>query len=380
MNEHIHTTHNTTQKQERSVRGLQAKLYPNGECVVYKPKLFKPEPLRPHQEREEDLETMRLLRMMCLNPDLRDWAPLLLGLSPHTNFDSLIKNSEVHVTGPVCPIKRYGTNGITSFGARRVRNAAYLIEKGVPIGCAVFSTCTVPSLPIEDMRSIHERWHKVVEVFRRKLTRALRKKGLSGESVTVSEIQGKRYERTGIPVLHIHTVFHGRTRTGKPAISTKEHDDMWRDALMVGVIGPMTKLGSACNLQWVKKSAQGYLGKYMSKGTKVVRRLCKTGFTGWLPKQWWSVSRSLGARVDEETRQIDEFADTLNDWAEMEGTDIWIWHKDVTIELGDGTPIRMARYGKLSNRQTAQIQEYYDSVKPRNMTCCPYPAWRSVIG
>lgn len=357
------TEENTTTKRASSLpTALKAKLYPNGECVVYKPRKFKPEEIRKYQTNESDLETMRIFRMLCENEELRDYAPLLLGLSPHTNFDSLLKNVPSPCATEDTVLKRYGRNGITSYGARRVRNGCHLIERRIPPLHAVFSTCTVPAMPIEDMRRLHQSWHHVVETFRRKLTRELRDNGLSGESVTVSEIQEKRYQRTGVPVLHLHTVFHGRRKDGKPAVTTERHDQMWRDALTAGVSGPVAKLGSACNLQWVNKSAEGYLGKYMSKGTAVVVKLCEAGFEGWLPKQWWSMSRSLGRAIDDETRNVDEFAETLNDWADMEGTKVWIWHRDVEIELFDGTLVRMARYGRLTNRQTAEIQAYYKSI------------------
>lgn len=334
-------------------------MYPNGETVVYKAKGFKPAPIP--QEREEDpyhLGRFLLTLNGGVTPAL--WEALAaLGLSPHSNFDKLVERARKAGQYPPPAKLQYGRNGITSYGARRVRNACYLLESGIPKKFAVFATCTVPALPIEEMARIHDQWAKVVEVYRRKLRRRLKAKGLSGDSVTVSEVQGKRYESTGLPVLHIHTVFRGRCRDGKPAISTKEHDEMWRDALSFALGQTVLDLRSACNLQWVNKSAEGYLGKYMTKGTKAVRTIVESGYGGWLPKQWWNISESLGRRIDQETRSVDDLAEWLNDVASVEGQDIWLWHRDVRIELRSGDSITIAKYGRLSIRQTAQIKQAY---------------------
>lgn len=339
--------------------GLNAKLYPNGECVVYKPKTFKMAPLADEPEYNPWALGPFLMALWGHFPPAVLAQLTALGLSPHRNSDKLIERALASGQYPPPTKKRYGTKGITSYGARRVRNACYLLENSAPKKSTVFATCTVPALPIEEMAALHERWNEVVEVYRRKLRRRLRDQNLRADSVTVSEIQSKRYQDTSIPVLHIHTVFVGRRRDGKPAITTKEHDLMWGDALRHGLRGPIPPLTSACNMQWVNKSAEGYLGKYMTKGSKVVKRLVAEGFEGWLPKQWWSISSTLGRRIDEETRQIDELAEWLNDVAEEEGSNVWLWHRNVSIEMRSGDSITIAKYGRLSIRQNAEIHAYY---------------------
>ena len=90
-----------------------------------------------------------------------------------------------------------------------------------------------------------------------------------------------------------------------------------------------------------------------------MRELCEAGFQGWLPKQWWAMNRSLAQRIDNETRKIDDLAEWLNDVADVERRDIWEWFHDVRIEMRSGDKITIARFGKLSKRQTAEIQSQY---------------------
>lgn len=339
--------------------GLEGRLYPNGEVVLWKPKTMKMQPMAPPYESDPWALGPFLMALWGHIPPEALAQLAALGLSPHTNSDKLVARALASGQYPPPAKRRYGTKGITSYGARRVRNACYLVQSRVPKKSTVFATCTVPSMPLEEMRSLHDRWNVVVETYRRKLRRALAEKDLCTDSVTVSEVQGKRYERTGLPILHIHTVFGGRDKTGRPAISTKQHDRMWYDALSAALRGPVPKSSYACNMQWVKKSAESYLGKYMTKGCQVVNKMCADGFSGWLPKQWWSISAALGRVIDDETHGVREFAEWLNDVAEMEGSDVWLWHRDIQVELRSGDKVTMARYGKLNIRHVAQIQAYY---------------------
>ena len=354
---------------------MEARLWPNGECVVWKPKLYAPEPIGPHSESEENLETMRIFRMMCAVVELRQYSPLLLGLSFLTIFDSLERDVVKKLEGVDKPRAAKGSGGITSYGRRMVRNAAHLIENGVAPGRAIFATVTVPALEIDQLRKIHEGWHHVVEIYRLGLRRSLQSQGLSGELVTVSEIQEKRHKITGLPILHLHSVFVGVRGDGRFAVSLENHDDIWLKALNVVLDIELTEAPAACNLQRVRKSASGYLAKYLSKGSHCVSCAVNDGFAGWLPKHWWNCTRSLARRVKEQTRRIDDFADWLNDCADIGGDKYWKWHRDVLLEKDDGSTFRVARYGQLSDRQAEEIRSYYSPVK-KNMVPVNLPSLR----
>ena len=286
-----------------------------------------------------------------------------LGLSHQTNFDK-VKKSDTEVNSrDLKLVKRYGLTGITKHGARRIRCACHLLQKEGGKRRLVFATATVPPLPIEDLERLHQSWHKVVDAYRRKLTRALKDNGLRGEVAMVTEVQEKRHESSGVPILHIHSVFIGRRAHGKWAISTKRHDEIWGSALNICIGGPIPKLRAACNLQRVKYSAESYLAKYVSKGVKAVQKLVLQGFERWLPKQWWGCTRTLTKRIDEQTRHIDDLAEWLDDVAEVEGGDVWIWHRTITLKVEGRDPFKIARYGRLGTRTMAQIQRWYPPPK-----------------
>lgn len=165
-----------------------------------------------------------------------------------------------------------------------------------------FATVTLPDLPHEEMALVQSRWHEVVDNYRREMSRKLRRWGLSGEIVSVTEIQEERYEKSGFPVLHLHALFVGMGTSGGWAIGTADHDRIWRKSIYLVLGGPLPDFGTACQLASVEKDVEGYLGKYMSKGISAIARVVESGYDWVLPKQWWSCSRSIVRRMSKEMR------------------------------------------------------------------------------
>lgn len=313
---------------------------------------------KPHQYDEAGLWASCMRAYGTLAPALA--AGLVqLGLSSHMNSDSAADGTCSPDSEGSAVEVQYGLKGITSHGKRTVRNAAHIIENSRPKGFAVFATCTVPSMPLDDLRTIHEGWHHVVERYRLLMKRALQDKGLTGEIVTVSEIQEKRYKKTGIPVLHIHSVFIGKCGHGGWAISTEQHDEIWARSLKASGLRDSPEVSKACNMQRVKKSASSYLGKYMTKGSQIVTEAITAGMQRWFPKQWWSCSLTIIREIKAQTKRVDGVAEWLNEMAGEEGSGIWVWHRDVQIEVFTGDRITMARYGRLTQAATIEIQTHY---------------------
>lgn len=321
-----------------------AKIYPNGEFAVYRPKRFKPDGVKEnHQTKEQEalsdlVELNKALGGRGLM-DVYDNIEALevhedLGLSLHPNFDKPVEKS------------RYGLNGIPSRSAKKVRNGAYLLQKRCGNELLSFLTITMPSLPVDDMRLVHACWSKVVDSVKRKVTRALVEKGIHTEFVMVVEVQEKRYKETGIPVLHLHALFQGRKKFKTWAVTCGEFDKMWSQTLE-NILGKPVDVGSACNVQRVKASAEGYMGKYMSKGAKVVESVKAAGLEEWLPRQWWSMTRALSCLVAAKTKVLRDDSEFLWNACLDDDSPILLFCRPVILENKMGVKYVAAFYGRV---------------------------------
>ena len=272
---------------------------------------------------------------------------LLMGLSNVSNFDSSVKRPP-----------RSGLKGITSLGQRRVRNACYVLSKEAGQHRLTFSTVTIPALDDEDMIKIHMEWHKVIDRYRLLLSRHLKRCGLNGEVVGVSEVQEKRYAKSGFPTLHAHFVFVGALPGGGWCLSPGRHDDIWRKALQSVLCGPVQPISAACQLARVEKSAEGYLGKYLSKGGAAISAIVEDGFEWALPKQWWSCSRSLVRRICSQMRYFNEGVPWLIAQAVDKNKDIWIFYKVVSIEMPSGEIVDVGSYGRLTSFANDKVRMF----------------------
>ena len=330
------------QKPLRNYSDLRGIVWPNGEIAIHRQRKFRPKPLSalPYVS-----ESLRIITAAIANNGLTDVLALarspggrvLMGLSPLANSDRMPK-----------PIARKGLKGITALGRRRVRNAAYLLQKRYGRYRLSFTTVTLPELCGEDMDRLHQGWHKAIELYRLNIRRYLEAAGLPTGIVGVSEVQEERHERTGLPVLHGHFVFVGGWGYGQWAISPEMHDLAWQKAINA-VLGKETKLHAAsCKIQPIKTSAEAYLGKYMSKGAKNVERIRQQGFEAWLPKQWWNCSKSLLLWMEKEKTIMVNGCGFFLEAADKGVTEIWAWHRTVVVDYKDGCSIAVCEYGKLT--------------------------------
>jgi hypothetical protein len=324
--------------------GLQAKLWPNGELSLHYPKKLKTERMRAAQRQPDDTLNACLIRAYGVAGALE--ARERMGLSNVCNFDKKEKS-----------LPRYGLKGITSKGRRIIRNACYLLEKEVDKRFLTFATVTLPELPYEQMVAVHASWHKVVDAYRREIRRELVNCGLSGEMIGVSEIQPKRWEKTGMPVLHCHFVWHGRKRGENWAIATAKHDEIWRRAVTTVIANMDADFSSAANLQPVRKSAENYLSKYMSKGGAAIAEVVSSGLSDLLPRQWWSCSRSLSRRIAKQLRIFSRGTQWLVDRAHMVDGDFFDYFVNIEVPGKTGELINVGYYGKLSSTANALVRQ-----------------------
>lgn len=354
------------------------KIYPNGECVIWRNRIKKVVLAREPEGNETSTFLWNAWQLYQVERKAFAAACLYMGLSLLQNFDSLANRPNSRLIRvptfkgklrgrlwsctlkqlrPVeKPVRRYGLKGISRRAARTIRNAAHLMQESIGRQNLTFATVTVPALPVEQMATLHKNWHKVVESYRLAITRRLKDEGVCEDIIVVSEVQEKRHEKTGIPVLHLHAIFQGRRPFGKWLISTETHDDITRIALERGA-GPIgVSLKSAAQFQQVHSSAGAYLGKYMSKGRANIESLVEQGFADWMPKQWWSMSRRVRQEVDRQTLRPDGMAQFLLAAAYADDKDIWSFHGEVTLDIGQSQEYWLATYGRLQPHFVASVK------------------------
>lgn len=335
--------------------GVKVKLWPNGELSFYREKKFNLAAVVERRKKTYDTLAACCIRAYGLAGGLV--ALRSLGLSPHPNFDK-----------PKTKRAVFGLKGISGKGKRRVRNACFLMTREAGRHRLTFSTVTLPPMALGNLERAHRNWHKLIDFYRREVSRVLKRNGLTGEIVGVSEIQEKRYEKSGIPVLHAHFVFIGAGRNGGWVLSPRRHDRIWRRALATVLGLPRIDCSAACQLKSVKESAEGYLGKYMSKGAKVCAVVIADGFGDWLPRQWWNCSRELVRRMETDMRIFSHGISWLAEKATEENSDIFLFFSNVMLERDDGSRYAIASYGRLSKSANGLVRKILNlDDRPENI-------------
>lgn len=206
---------------------------------------------------------------------------------------------------------RRGLNGISSYARKQVRSGCTLLEQRYGKDRLAFFTGTLPALSSPAMAYACMHWSEIVRQFQQTIKRGLDRAGLDAEIIHVTEIQEKRYARTGLPVPHLHAVWHGREhRFSKWSLSIPQVQKAWKNAVC-NVLRPEfpdiddVDFGKSTNLQRVRKSAANYLSKYCSKGSKVVRIIARSISHKLLPTAWHGMSRKLKAEIQEKTIKVD---------------------------------------------------------------------------
>ena len=205
--------------------------------------------------------------------------------------------------------KRYGSKGITSYGRRMVKSAAYLLEEKYGKDRLTFATYTLPPMGAIFRWFLHENWGKFVKELFQEISRELKRKNAPDDSyVAVTEIQEKRLRAFGQVYLHLHAVWVGRKKGGGYYISTGRSDRILAMVLRrlalqcereTGQIVERWELKTKASgrLERVEKSVVNYLGKYMSKGICNKHSISDRERNQYFPRQWWTASARLKADV-----------------------------------------------------------------------------------
>lgn len=213
--------------------------------------------------------------------------------------------------------KRRGSNGISANGKRLVRSAIKEMEQTHGIGRLFVGTVTLPGQTVAELETVIQYWSSILKNFKTAIQRHLEAKGCPTEGVYVTEIQPKRYQRTGQVCPHIHFVVVNRDYDGAQwALQRKDLDAIWRTVLSNKLNRPIA-VNAACNLEPCRKSAANEMGKYLSKGGDILKQIKLDGKIEQLPKTWLNISQSLKDRVKAKTKtyenkSVEIFFDNLD--------------------------------------------------------------------
>lgn len=207
-----------------------------------------------------------------------------------------------------------GRKGITRYGTKMVRNACHCLQTEYGKKRLGFGTLTLASTPHVDGEPrpelfplLCESWSEIVRKTNQEIKRELERAGGVPETVGVTEIQTKRSKKVGFCVPHLHFVYvswDGKRRDEKgrpvwylPHVKIKEIFDrvcVNELARVTGFPAESLSVNNRVNVQAVKKSAEGYLGKYMSKGAEDVKKyLEEDPDRKDIPSHWWHCTKGL---------------------------------------------------------------------------------------
>ena len=190
--------------------------------------------------------------------------------------------------------------GLTAYARRSLRSAAVLLEKQFGRSCLTFGTLTLPRLPglflFERVTSL---WPRIVDAFLKNFRRVLRESGLSEQVLLVSELQTRRWNKTGEHAWHLHFLSPGRVPKGAWRFSPSRLALLWGRVVSnaLGIDFDPAHWAASVRLEVPRKAVVRYLSKYLSKGVSPSGEEDSEG----IPKlpSYWSLSRELRRLVRE---------------------------------------------------------------------------------
>lgn len=259
------------------------------------------------------------------------------GTNPHKGVESHGKN---------------GLNGITAFGQQMLRSACYLMERDYGNADLCFATLTVPTLPQEGRAKLAKNWGVLVNRLLQFLSRRLMQAGRPTKVVGCTEIQSGRLASYAQGYLHVHAVWtsHSNAPGRLWAVEWGELRAWWGKALerYSGCVLPHQP---RVELAPVRKSAERYMGKYLSKGSgeSLDAFVADLGEDA-VPGQWWFITEDLRCQVKSETARgpnTGTILDAVIQTALNDGDlSIFEWIRPVMITFTD-RPVHIGWCGRL---------------------------------
>lgn len=196
-----------------------------------------------------------------------------------------------------------GLKGITSHGQQMLRSACYLMERDYGNADLCFATLTVPSLPKGARFLLAQNWPELVRQLLQWVSRQLMKAGRPTKIAGCTEIQTSRLERSGEGYLHLHLIWpsHSNASGRVWAVEWEDLREWWEKALSRFSCCPLPH-HPRVEVAPVRKSAERYMGKYLSKGSgEALASFVQDLGEESVPPAWWFMTADVRYQVKAET-------------------------------------------------------------------------------
>lgn len=248
--------------------------------------------------------------------------------------------------------KRYG---LTNDGRKVVRRAACVLEQTCEKGTLAFGTLTfAPQLVSAILAQSDLKPCELIQIgiskFMNSLRHRLKRKGLPGDVIWVTEIHPARSQKEGVMIPHVHFVVQTALEKYRWLIKPREIERLWNVAFSGHIdVNKNTFKSGRVELRSVKKSVARYVAKYLSKSASQSPPTA-TGLNDSLcPSRWYAVSNAIHKLIRKFTKVVSgDDAAFLLDWLCNEVNQVVWRYGHIKITGDSGRAVWLATWFRLS--------------------------------
>lgn len=248
-----------------------------------------------------------------------------------------------HNLPPVAPRAKRVRKGkpITPHSKRMLKTGCAFLQERIGKHNLAFLTLTLPGksagLSAADLVKCNENFHELMRQFLQTLKRRLEAAGVCQEYVCSIEVQEDRWRKRGEIALHAHLVYQCRKHRNSTnwAFEIKDIVEVW-SRLISNLLGyEVSNWKNGADIDTIKKDAAKYVGKYLSKGGKVINEIIEAGRRDELPSKWDRIADSLRRKIKAGIRQFTEAAkQQIQDNLEaLKAQGIIEWYHEIKLDF-----------------------------------------------
>lgn len=307
---------------------LSGKLYPNGEFSV------GIVPQKSESEYEKLYDKLYCDQFEVVQIPVHDYRGFRIEQQVYHNptkksvqigLSSLINSHKGGKRKDGKPRNPRGLTGLTSHGKRSIRQACFLAQERLGKDRIGFATFTLPEMRRDLLSILIQDWPEIVRQFNQEIDREYERLGVSYPfRLGVTEIQEKRFLRDGLPVPHLHMVYHSHRGNYQWFFTAGKLREIWGRVVVCRLRYylpdeelPEISFSASIDCQAIKKEPSRELAKYLSKGS-VIKKMVDRGFVADVPKSWYHLPLFF-------RREIKRLTQPLPDWLKalaMSGADL----------------------------------------------------------